>query len=72
MFKKDYIWNSVTCSCKNGKSLGSIADYFIITCDEIIDTTKVAPKTFNEKRQPVKEKNSIFYSLFYSLPLHYL
>ena len=36
--EKDYIWNLSTCSCKNGKYLGSIMDDSAITCDEIIGT----------------------------------
>ena len=31
-----YFWNTVTCSCKNGKYLASIIDNSVITCDEII------------------------------------
>ena len=37
------IWNSATCSCKNGKYLASIIADSVITCDEIIETTKAAP-----------------------------
>ena len=33
--EKDYIWNSATCSCENGKYLASIIDDSVITCDEI-------------------------------------
>ena len=33
--QKNYIWNSVTCSCK--KYLASIIDDLVITCDENID-----------------------------------
>ena len=40
--KKDYIWNSATCICENGKYVGIITDDSVITCDEIIDTTKSA------------------------------
>ena len=41
--QKNYIWNPATCSCKNGKYLGSIADDSAATCDEIIATTKTVP-----------------------------
>ena len=30
--KKDYIWNTVTCSCENGKYLPSIIDDLVNTC----------------------------------------
>ena len=35
--QKNYIWNSVTCSCKNYKYLASIIDDLVITCDQNID-----------------------------------
>ena len=35
-----YIWNAATCSCKNGEYARSIIDDSVITCDEIIGTTK--------------------------------
>ena len=41
--KKDCILNPATCSCENGKYLGSIIDNSVITCDEIIGTTKTVP-----------------------------
>ena len=37
IYKKDYIWNPVTCSCENGKYLASTIDGSVIMCDEIID-----------------------------------
>ena len=36
MCKKDYTWNSATCSFKNGK-------YSVIACDEIIEEAKNFP-----------------------------
>ena len=49
--EKDYIWNLVTCSCKNGKYLASMTDDSVITCDEIIDAeTKTISANFNEKK----------------------
>ena len=38
--KKDYIWNPATCSYGNAKNLGSNIENLVITCDEIIETTK--------------------------------
>ena len=64
VFKKDYIWNPATCSCQNGKYLASIIDDFVITCDQIIEETKVIPINFNEKNATCK-KRSIFYLPFY-------
>ena len=43
------IWNPTTCNCENGKYLASNIDNLVITCDEIIEETKTAPKNFNEK-----------------------
>ena len=44
--QKHYIWNPATCTCKNGKYLGSIIDNSVITCDKILDVeeTKTIPK----------------------------
>ena len=47
MCEEKYIWNPATCSCQNGKYLGSIIDNYVITCDEIIEEAKtVTTKTF--------------------------
>ena len=43
MHKKDYVWNSATGSCGNGKYLGSITDDLVIMCNEIIKETKTIP-----------------------------
>ena len=49
--KEDYIWNPATCSCENGKYLVSITDDdSVITCDEIIEETKIIPTNFNENK----------------------
>ena len=58
--EKDYIWNSATCSCQNGKYLGIIFDDSVITCDKNIDTyteaksceeeTKTVKANFNESK----------------------
>ena len=43
------IGNSATYSCRNDKYLGSIIDDSVITCDEIVDTTKtVSTKIFQQ------------------------
>ena len=67
--EKDHIWNPAACSCKNGKYLASINDNSVITCDEIIDRDaeekETIPTSFNEKKQLVKHKISIFYLHFY-------
>ena len=63
MCEKYYIWNSVTCSCKNGKYLRSIIDGSVDICDKIIDATKaVTKKPFQQK---VLWQSSVFYSSFY-------
>ena len=44
-------------------------DDSVITCDEIIESyneeTKTFPTNFNEKKQSVKHKISMFYFYFY-------
>ena len=43
----------------------------MITCDEIIEETKIAPTNLNENKQSVKHKISVFYLHdFYLLPLY--
>ena len=32
--ERDYIWNSTTCNCENGKYLASVMDDSAIICDE--------------------------------------
>ena len=41
--EKDYIWNSATRSCKNGKYWAIIIDNSAITCDVIIEVTTTVP-----------------------------
>ena len=41
--KKIYFWNLATCSCENGKYVGSIIDDSVIMCDEIIKEAKNVP-----------------------------
>ena len=71
--EKDYIRNLATFGCENGKYLASIMDDSAITCDQIIksydDETKTISTNFNEKKQPVKCKISIFYLHFYTIAL---
>ena len=50
VYEKDYICDLATCICKNGTDLASIIDDSVVTCDAIIDTTKIVPTNFNEKR----------------------
>ena len=56
--EKYYIWNSATCNCENGKYLASTIDDSVITCNEIINSTKTVPIK-------VIQKIYIFYSHFY-------
>ena len=58
--ENDYVWNPATCNCENSNYLASIMDKII--CDEITD---VKETNFNEKKQPVKHKVSIFYLPIY-------
>ena len=47
--KRDYIWNPATCNCENGKYLSSIIDDSVITCDEIIEETKLFQQILMKK-----------------------
>ena len=51
MCNKDYVWNPVTCSRKNGKYLASNIDDSMITWDEFIEETKTIPRNFNGKEK---------------------
>ena len=57
-----YLESCYTCGCKNGKYFVSIIDDSVITCDEIIgvEEAKTVTTNFNEKKEPVKRKISIF------------
>ena len=54
---KDYIWNSTTCSCQNGRYSANIMDDLVITCDAIIavkaksndEETKTFPTNVDEE-----------------------
>ena len=65
MWKRLYLefCNSVRYSCEKGKYLASFIDNSVITCDEIIDgeESKTVTTNFDEKKQFVKHKLSIFY-----------
>ena len=63
--EKDYICNPATFSCENGKCLASIMDNSVIICDEVIESYNEEESNFNEKKQTVKCKISIFYLYFY-------
>ena len=67
--EKDYIWNSSTCSYKNGKYLASIMDDSAITCDEIIESYEEETKTiltnFNGKKATCKTQDFYIYLPIY-------
>ena len=48
--KKDYNWNSVTCSFESGNYLASIIDDSVLTCDKIVKETITVPTNCNKKR----------------------
>ena len=62
--EKDYIWNHITCSCKNGKYLTNIIDDSVIAYHEIIETTKTL--NFNERKLACKTKKFDFLLVFLS------
>ena len=56
------IWNSATCSCKNGKYLASINDDSVVTCDETIVMMQTLSCTTKKQKQFQKiliKKNSL-------------
>ena len=67
--EKDYVWNSATCNCENGKNLASIMDDSAISCDEIIESydkeANIILTNFNEKKATCKTQISIFCLHFY-------
>ena len=49
--KKDDIRNPAKCTCENGRSLKIVIDNSVVTCNKIIDVTKVVPtETITTKR----------------------
>ena len=48
MYLKDNVWNSVPCSCGNGKYLESILNNSMIVCDEVKELYN-EETNFNEK-----------------------
>ena len=48
VFEKDYVWNSATFDCKNGKYLASIMDDSAIICGETIEET--VPTNLNDSK----------------------
>ena len=59
--EKDYIWNPCSSACKIYKHLKSIIGDTVVTFDEIIESTKITPITFNEKNATCRIEN--FYTL---------
>ena len=56
--EKDYVWNSDTCNCGNGKYLTSIVDDSVIICNEVIDVdTKLLSKARWRNKFQWKESN---------------
>ena len=61
MCEKDYVWNSATCNCENGKCVTSILNDSVITSDEVINSydeeIKTIPKNFNQKKITFKTQS---------------
>ena len=56
--EKNYIWNTATCNCENGKYLPSIIDNSVSRSDDIIEEeTKTVATNFNEKNVICKTKS---------------
>ena len=64
----DWITMNVDMSVKSVMYLKKvILGDWAITCNEVLEETKTVPNNFNEKKQSVKHKSSIFCLLFYLL-----
>ena len=70
MQKYIYIWNSATCSCKNGKYLTSIIDNSVIRCDEIINAVSPnVPTTMSTNFQKKKVRYKMNFSILLTVLL---
>ena len=56
-YEKDHILNTTTYSCEKGKYLASITNNSVITCDGILEQTKMIATNFNERKITCKTKN---------------
>ena len=55
--KNNYICNSVTCSCKNGKYVEIIIDDLVTTCNEVIEEAEtIRIKTVLTKANVFQQK----------------
>ena len=45
--EKKIIWNASTCTCENGKYSGSIIRDSVVTCDKVIEVSKIIPTKAN-------------------------
>ena len=45
MCERDYVWNTATCNCENGRYLASIMNDSMITFDEVIKSYDEEIKT---------------------------
>ena len=62
--EKDCTWNPATSSSENDKYSASIIDDSVITCDKIIEETKVVTTNVNERNAVCKAK-TLSYLPFY-------
>ena len=67
--EKDYVWNTATCICENGKYLASIMDDSTISFEEVVksyhEEIKTIATNFNEKKVTCKRQNFYIYLRFY-------
>ena len=70
--ENNYVWNTATCNCENGKYFASIMNGSTIICDEVMDAdaklipidddeTRTIPTNFYDKKATCKTQN--FYIL---------
>ena len=59
-----YICNPATCSCENGKCVGSIIDDSVVLYDEIIKETKTVPTKSTSRKAVVTKYTSTNFYIF--------
>ena len=75
MCKKKDILIYATCSCGNGKYVGSIIEHSVIACDETIEETKIIlgktalTKNFSNKKYFNKNR---FNKMYFNKFLHFI
>ena len=80
LHEKDHIWKPATCTCENGKNLGSIIDDLVNICDEIINTANsvstnvmcTAWTNFHTKKWDILTDRYILHAILLMVILSYI